>query len=42
MYVHPIAAVLSPVITIFMAIPLHKNLTEMQKQIVTISTNHNN
>ena len=32
MYAQPIADVLSAVITVFMAIPLHKKLNEMQKQ----------
>lgn len=38
MYAGPIADVLSAVITVFMAIPLHKKLNEMQKQTSTIST----
>ena len=41
MYAQPIADVLSAVITVFMAIPLHKKLNEMQKQTSTISTNDN-
>lgn len=41
MYAQPIADVLSAVITVFMAIPLHKKLNEMQKQTVAISTNNN-
>lgn len=42
LYAQPIADVLSAIITIFMALPLHKKLNEMQKQTVTISTNTNN
>ena len=38
MYAQPIADVLSAVITVFMAIPLHKKLNEMQKQTSAIST----
>ncbi|GFI10403.1 multidrug export protein MepA [Lachnospiraceae bacterium] len=38
MYAQPIADVLSAVITVFMAIPLHKKLNEMQKQTSSIST----
>ena len=41
MYAQPIADVLSAVITVFMAIPLHKKLNEMQKQTSTISTKVN-
>ena len=41
MYAQPIADVLSAVITVFMAIPLHKKLNEMQKQAIAISTNNN-
>ena len=41
MYAQPIADVLSAVITVFMAIPLHKKLNEMQKQTTAISTNNN-
>ena len=41
MYAQPIADVLSAVITVFMAIPLHKRLNEMQKQTAVISTNNN-
>ena len=40
-YAQPIADVLSAIITIFMAIPLHKKLNEMQKQTSAISTNNN-
>lgn len=42
MYAQPIADVLSAIITVFMAISLHKKLNEMQKQTATISTNTNN
>ncbi|GFI42373.1 multidrug export protein MepA [Lachnospiraceae bacterium] len=42
MYAQPIADVLSAIITVFMAIPLHKKLNEMQKQTAAISTNDNN
>ena len=42
LYAQPIADVLSAIITVFMAIPLHKRLNEMQKQIATISTNNKN
>ncbi len=41
MYAQPIADVLSAVITVFIAIPLHKKLNEMQKQTAAISTNNN-
>ena len=34
MYAQPIADVLSAVITVFMAIPLHKKLNEMQNEVV--------
>lgn len=42
LYAQPIADVLSVIITVFMAIPLHKRLNEMQKQIATISTGNKN
>lgn len=42
MYAQPIADVLSAVITVFMALPLHKKLNEMQKQTAAISTNIKN
>ena len=38
MYAQPIADVLSAIITVFMAIPFHKKLNEMQKQTSSIST----
>ena len=41
MYAQPIADALSAVITVFMAIPLHKKLNEMQKQTSAINTNNN-
>ena len=41
LYAQPIADMLSTVITIFMAIPLHKNLNEMQKQTVAINKDIN-
>ena len=41
MYAQPIADMLSAVITVFMAIPLHKKLNEMQKQTAAKSTNNN-
>ena len=41
MYAQPIADVLSAIITVFMAIPLHKKLNEMQKQTAAINTNNN-
>ena len=41
MYAQPIADVLSAIITVFMAIPLHKKLNEMQKQTFAINTNNN-
>lgn len=41
LYAQPIADVLSAIITVFMALPLHKKLNEMQKQTATISTNTN-
>ena len=37
LYAQPIADVLSAIITVFMAIPLHKKLNKMQKQIAVIS-----
>lgn len=42
LYAQPIADVLSAIITVFMAIPLHKRLNEMQKQIATIGTDNKN
>ena len=42
LYAQPIADVLSAIITVFMALPLHKKLNEMQKQTARISTNTNN
>ena len=41
MYAQPIADVLSAVITVFMAIPLHKKLNEMQRKTTAISTKDN-
>ena len=41
MYAQPIADVLSAVITVFMAIPLHKKLNEMQRKTAEISTKDN-
>ncbi len=41
LYAQPIADVLSTVITIFMAIPLHKKLNEMQKQTAATNTDSN-
>ena len=41
LYAQPIADVLSAVITVFMAIPLHKKLNGMQKQTFAISTKDN-
>ncbi len=40
-YAQPIADVLSAVITVFMAIPLHKKLNEMQRRTAEISTKDN-
>ena len=40
MYAQPIADVLSAVITVFMAIPLHKKLNEMQRKTTEISPNN--
>lgn len=40
MYAQPIADVLSTVITVFMAIPLHKKLNEMQRKTAEISPNN--
>lgn len=42
LYAQPIADVLSSAITVFMAIPLHKKLNEMQKQTAEINTDDNN
>ncbi|MDE6853166.1 MAG: MATE family efflux transporter [Lachnospiraceae bacterium] len=41
LYAQPIADVLSAIITVFMAIPLHRKLNEMQKQTATIGINNN-
>ncbi|MDE6149639.1 MAG: MATE family efflux transporter [Ruminococcus sp.] len=41
LYVQPIGDVLSAIITVFMAIPLHKKLNEMQKQTAAINTDCN-
>ncbi len=41
LYAQPIADVLSAIITVFMAIPLHRKLNDMQKQTTSISTNSN-
>ena len=41
MYAQPIADVLSAIITVFMAIPLHKKLNDMQKQTSAISKKDN-
>ena len=41
MYAQPVADMLSAAITVFMAIPLHKKLNEMQKQTAAINTNNN-
>ena len=41
MYAQPIADMLSAAITVFMAIPLHKKLNEMQKQTSAINTKDN-
>jgi len=38
LYTQPIADVLSAIITVFMAIPLHKKLNEMQRQVTVINT----
>lgn len=40
MYAQPIADVLSAVITVFMAIPLHRKLNEMQRKTAEISPNN--
>ena len=40
LYAQPIADVLSAVITVFMAIPLHKKLNEMQRKTAEISPNN--
>ncbi len=40
MYAQPIADVLSAAITVFMAIPLHKKLNEMQRKTAEISPNN--
>ena len=40
MYAQPIADVLSAVITVFIAIPLHKKLNEMQRKTAEISPNN--
>lgn len=40
LYAQPIADVLSAIITVFMAIPLHKKLNDMQKQTAETSINN--
>jgi len=42
LYAQPIADMLSAIITVFMAIPLHRKLNEMQKQADTINVTSNN
>lgn len=42
LYAQPIADVLSAIITVFMAIPLHKRINTMQEQTIAASTEHNN
>ena len=42
LYAQPIADVLSAIITVFMALPLHKKIYELQKQTAEISTNSSN
>ncbi|MDE6088117.1 MAG: MATE family efflux transporter [Oscillospiraceae bacterium] len=42
MYAQSIADVLSAIITVFMVIPLHRSLNEMQKQVATASTENKN
>ena len=42
LYTQPIADVLSAIITVFMALPLHKKLNELQKQTAEISTDSSN
>lgn len=42
LYAQPIADGLSAIITVFMAIPLHRKLNEMQKQATAISADRNN
>ncbi|MCI9539287.1 MAG: MATE family efflux transporter [Eubacterium sp.] len=41
LYAGPIADVFSAIITVFMAIPLHRKLNEMERQTATIGTNNN-
>ena len=41
LYAQPIADVLSATITVFMAVPLHRKLNEMQKQTATSQTRNN-
>ena len=41
LYAQPIADVLSAIITVFMAIPLHQKLNEMQKSTAAVNTNSN-
>lgn len=38
LYAQPVADVLSAIITVLMAIPLHKKLNEMQKQSTSMNT----
>ena len=42
LYAQPIADVLSAIITVFMAISLHRKLSEMQRQIPGVSTDNKN
>ena len=41
LYAQPIADVLSAIVTVLIAIPLHKKLNEMQQQTATITTDNN-
>lgn len=42
LYAQPIADVLSAIITVFMAVPLHRKLNEMQKQVIPASADSKN
>ena len=42
MYAQPIADVLSVIVTVFMAVPLHKNLNDMERKLKDRTSSENN
>lgn len=42
MYAQPIADVLSVIVTVFMAVPLHKNLNEIERKLKERTSSENN